>query len=95
MQSGFVYILTNRKDGVLYIGVTNDLATRIEQHRSGRVSSFTRTYNCHRLVWFEEFDNIHDARLAERRMKAWRRDWKIRRIEELNPEWNDLSSQLF
>ena len=95
MQSGFVYILTNRKDGVLYIGVTNDLATRIEQHRSGRVSSFTRKYNCHRLVWFEEFDNIHDARLAERRMKAWRRDWKIRRIEELNPEWNDLSSQLF
>ena len=95
MQSGFVYILTNRKDGVLYIGVTNDLATRIEQHRSGRLSSFTRTYNCHRLVWFEEFDNIHDARLAERRMKAWRRDWKIRRIEELNPEWNDLSSQLF
>ena len=94
MLPGFVYILTNKKNGVLYIGVTNDLARRVEQHRAGAVSSFTRQYNCHQLVWFERFDSIHDARLTEKRMKAWKRDWKIRRIEELNPEWNVLTAQL-
>jgi putative endonuclease len=90
LKQGFVYILTNRKDGVPYIGVTDDLARRVEQHRSGAVSSFTRKYQLHRLVWFEHFENIHDARLFERRMKAWKREWKVRRIEERNPEWNDL-----
>ena len=94
MKTGFVYILTNRTDGVLYIGVTDDLANRIEQHRSGAVSSFTKKYQCHRLVWFEQFENIHDAREVERRMKAWKRAWKIRRIEEMNPDWDDLALQL-
>ncbi|MBO6769257.1 MAG: GIY-YIG nuclease family protein [Erythrobacter sp.] len=94
MKTGFVYILTNRKDGVLYIGVTNDLATRIEQHRSGAVSSFTKKYQRHRLVWLEQFENIHDAREVERRMKAWKRGWKIRRIEEMNPDWDDLALRL-
>lgn len=94
MQEGFVYILTNKRNGVLYIGVTNDLARRVDQHRIGAVSSFTKKYNCHQLVWFERFESIHDARVFEGRMKAWKRDWKIRRIEELNPEWNDLVSQL-
>ena len=90
MKAGFVYILTNRKDGVLYLGVSNDLATRIEQHRSGAVSSYTKKYQCHRLVWFEQFENVHDAREVERRMKAWKREWKVRRIEEINPQWDDL-----
>lgn len=94
MKPGFVYMLTNRKDGVLYIGVTDDLARRVWQHRSGTVSSFTKKYNCHLLVWFEKFENLHDARMAERRMKAWKREWKIRRIEELNPQWHDLTSEL-
>lgn len=94
LKEGFVYILTNRKGGVLYIGVTSDLASRIEQHRSGAVSSFTKKYQCHRLVWFEHFENIHDAREVERRMKAWKREWKIRRIEEMSPGWNDLALQL-
>jgi putative endonuclease len=94
LREGFVYILTNRKGGVIYIGVTNDLATRIEQHRSGAVSSFTKKYQCHRLVWFEHFENIHDAREFERRMKAWKREWKIKRIEERNPEWDDLAPLL-
>ena len=94
MREGFVYILTNRKNGVLYIGVTNDLPARIEQHRSGAVSSFTQKYQCHRLVWFPRHENIHDARIAERRMKAWKREWKVKRIEEHNPEWNDLAGQL-
>ena len=86
--------MTNRRDGVLYIGVTNDLSRRIADHRSGAVSSFTKKYNCHDLVWFERFENIHDARLFERRMKSWKRAWKIKRIEELNPQWNDLTQGL-
>ncbi len=83
-------MLTNRKHGVLYIGVSDDLGRRVDQHRSGAVSSFTKKYQCHRLVWFEHVDNIHDARVVERRMKAWKREWKVRRIEETNPEWEDL-----
>ncbi|MEQ8411379.1 MAG: GIY-YIG nuclease family protein [Erythrobacter sp.] len=94
MKEGFVYILTNRKDGVLYIGVTDNLARRIEQHRTGDVPGFAKKYNCTRLVWFERHENIHDARTAERRMKAWKREWKIGRIEESNPGWDDLSRTL-
>lgn len=94
MREGFVYILTNRKNGVLYIGVTNDLAKRVEQHRTGSVPGFAKKYQCRRLVWFERFDNIHDARIVERRMKAWKRDWKIELIEKANPEWSDLSDRL-
>jgi len=94
MREGFVYILTNKPHGVLYIGVTNDLAKRVEQHRSGAVSTFTKRHNCHRLVWFERFENIHDARQFEVRMKRWNRIWKIKRIAELNPMWDDLAEQL-
>ena len=94
MKPGFVYILTNRKGGVLYIGATGDLARRVEEHRAGAVSSFTRKYNCHLLVWFERFENIHDARTVEFRMKKWNRSWKVKRIEEMNPDWRDLSSEL-
>ena len=94
MKAGFVYILTNRRNGVLYIGVTDDLVKRIEQHRNGAGSSFTKKYQCHRLVWFELFENIYDARETERRMKAWKREWKIKRIEALNPDWGDLTVSL-
>ena len=94
MQEGYVYILTNRKDGVLYIGVTNDLANRVMQHRSGAVPGFTKKYNCHRLVWFQRHDNLHDARVVERRMMAWQRAWMVRVIEEVNPAWDDLSTNL-
>ncbi|HYD24019.1 MAG TPA: GIY-YIG nuclease family protein [Croceibacterium sp.] len=90
MKPGYVYLLTNRPGGVLYLGVTDDLPKRVEQHRSRAVPGFTKKYNCHRLVWFERFENIHDARLSEKRMKAWKREWKVKRIEELNPEWRDL-----
>ena len=90
VKPGYVYILTNKPDGILYIGVTDDLVKRIEQHRSRAVASFTKAYNCHRLVWCEGFDNIHDARLVERRMKKWNRAWKVARIVERNPHWLDL-----
>jgi putative endonuclease len=94
MKPGYVYILTNRPGGVLYIGVTDDLARRIAQHRSRAVAGFTRKYNCERLVWFERFDDIHEARALERRMKKWKREWKIKRVEELNPAWRDLFEEM-
>lgn len=90
MKPGYVYILTNKPGGVLYIGVTSDLSQRIAQHRSRAVPGFTREYNCERLVWCERFDSIHDARTFERRMKKWNRAWKVARIEEPNPDWRDL-----
>ncbi|MFM6930692.1 MAG: GIY-YIG nuclease family protein [Novosphingobium sp.] len=90
MKPGYVYILTNKPGGVLYIGVTSDLSTRVAQHRSRAVPGFTRDYNCERLVWCERCDDIEDARMFERRMKKWNRAWKVARIEERNPEWRDL-----
>ncbi len=94
MKPGFVYILTNRREGVLYIGVTSDLGARIGQHREGAVPGFAKIYNFHRLVWFERHDDLQGARTAEVRMKRWKRDWKIRRIVERNPDWDDLVDQL-
>ena len=94
MKAGFVYILTNKPDGVLYIGVTDDLAKRVQQHRSREVPGFTKDYNCERLVWFEPFENIHEARLFERRMKKWNRAWKVVRIVERNPGWRDLTDEI-
>lgn len=93
MKPGYVYILTNKPMGVLYIGVTSDLPNRVEQHRSGAVSSFTKRNNCHRLVWFAEFENIRDAREFEIRMKKWNRVWKVARIVEMNPTWRDLADE--
>ncbi len=94
MRPGYVYILTNKPMGVLYIGVTSDLARRVEQHRLGGVAAFTKRYNCHRLVWFAEFENIHDARAFEGQMKKWNRAWKVTRIVESNPTWRDLADDL-
>ena len=94
MKKGYVYILTNKPMGTLYIGVTDDLPTRIDQHRSRAVPGFTKAYNCHLLVWFEEFENIHDARAFERQMKKWNRAWKVNRIVERNPTWRDLANDL-
>ncbi len=94
MKAGYVYILASKAMGVLYIGVTDDLKKRVEQHRSKAVSSFAKRYNCDRLVWFEEFENIHDARAFERQMKKWNRAWKVNRIVERNPTWRDLALDL-
>lgn len=94
MKSGYVYILTNKPDGVLYIGVTSQLGQRMEQHRSRSVAGFSKTYNCERLVWYEWFADIQDARLFEGRMKKWNRDWKVKRIVERNPDWRDLIDDL-
>jgi len=90
-MSYYVYILASRRHGTLYIGMTNDLARRIEQHRSGAVTSFTRRYHVYRLVHVEVFDTSDAAIVREKQLKKWNRDWKIRLIEESNLEWRDLS----
>jgi putative endonuclease len=94
MARYFVYILANVRRGVLYVGVTNDLVRRVIQHRSKAVPGFTRTYGVVRLVYFEEYPSILEARAREHALKRWRRAWKFALIEGVNPDWRDLSSEL-
>ena len=89
-RSYFVYIMTNKKHGTLYTGVTNDLVRRVYQHREGLVEGFTRKHGLKRLAWYEPFDDIEQAILREKRIKRWRREWKIQLIEKQNFDWQDL-----
>ena len=95
MKSGFVYIMANRKNGAIYIGVTSDLVKRVWEHREGVIGGFTRRYGCKLLVWFEAYDDIQEARRRELQMKEWNRVWKVKRIEEHNLDWDDLYPSLF
>lgn len=94
MKQGWVYILTNKRNGTLYIGVTSNLSQRIGQHQDGLIVGFTKTYGLKSLVWFQHFDDLQDARRREGQMKEWKRAWKIELIEAVNPEWRDLSALL-
>lgn len=94
MQQAFVYILASRPNGTLYVGVTGDLRQRIHQHRMGDVPGFTKRYGIKQLVHFEPRNTMPDAILREKRIKKWRRAWKIHLIEEHNPQWQDLFDQL-
>ncbi len=86
----FVYLLASRRNGTLYIGVTNYLARRISEHKSGVIPGFTQRYGVRKLVWFEEFGDINDVIAREKQLKGWNRAWKIRLIEKGNPDWSDL-----
>ncbi len=90
----FLYVLTNRPKGVLYVGVTNDLTRRMTEHKSKKVRGFTKSYGVSKLVYFEEYSSILDARLRERTLKRWHRTWKFELVEKTNPDWVDLSDQL-
>ena len=90
-----VYILASEPYGTLYIGVTSNLAARIEAHRSGSVGGFTKQYGVHTLVYLEVHADIYEAIQREKRLKKWNRAWEIRLIEEINPEWKDLSAEAF
>jgi len=92
--SYFVYILASRRNGTVYVGVTNDLVRRISQHKSKVVPGFTRKYNVDKLVYFEEYASILEARARERALKRWDRAWKLALIEAMNPRWRDLSDEL-
>ncbi len=86
----YVYILASGPRGTLYIGVTNDLVRRVFEHRAGAVPGFSRTHRLHRLVYYEIHDDIREAIAREKRLKRWKRDWKIALIEERNLDWHDL-----
>ena len=91
MRQGFVYILASKPYGTLYTGVTNDIVWRVYQHKNNLTPGFTSRYNVKTLVWYEEHDRVTDAIDREKSIKRWRREWKIKLIEEMNPEWRDLS----
>jgi len=86
----YVYILASRKHGTMYIGVTNDLIRRIYEHKEKLVPGFTRDHDVHKLVYYELYDDPESAITREKRLKKWKRDWKIELIERDNPHWDDL-----
>ncbi|KKQ56140.1 MAG: Excinuclease ABC C subunit domain protein [Parcubacteria group bacterium GW2011_GWA2_38_13] len=90
----FIYILTNKNNNVLYIGVTNDLSRRITQHKNKVVGGFTKKYNTDKLVYYEITNDIETALNREKQLKNWHRQWKIDLIEKENKEWKDLSENL-
>ena len=89
-KQGFVYILTNKNNTTLYIGVTSNLIKRIYEHKNKLVDGFTKKYNLNKLVYFESLDNITAAIEREKQLKNWHRNWKINLITEFNKEWKDL-----
>ena len=89
-----VYIMSNTKRGVIYVGVTSNLPNRALQHREGQIEGFTQKYKLKKLVWYRMFDEGLEAISFEKRLKRWRREWKFRLIEEINPEWDDLWPEL-
>jgi putative endonuclease len=90
----WVYILASRRNGTLYIGVTNDVVRRVQEHREGLVPGFTRRYRVTLLVYMELHHDINSAILREKRIKRWQRKWKLELIEEHNPQWRDLWLEL-
>jgi putative endonuclease len=90
----FVYILASRYKGTLYVGMTRDLSRRVELHRGGYVPGFTNDYKVHQLVYFEGYVTGLEARARERTLKRWRREWKFKLIESINPEWRDQTPEL-
>jgi len=94
-MSGWVYILASQRNGTIYIGVTNDICRRIWEHREKIADGFTKKYRIDRLVYYEAFDSIKDAIVYEKRLKGWRRAWKIALIEKHNPQWLDRYDELF
>ena len=92
MKHWYIYIMTNKPNGVIYIGVTDNIDERVKEHKLKLYpKAFTARYNCDKLVYFEEFENGEEASIRESQFKKWKRDWKIKLIEEMNPSWSDLS----
>ena len=93
-KPGYVYLMASGRNGTLYLGVTSDLIQRTWQHRSGVGGQFSTKYDCRFLVWYVVYDDLQEARQRELRMKKWKRDWKLRLIEEVNPDWRDLFTDI-
>jgi putative endonuclease len=94
MRQYYVYILTNKTNKVLYIGITNDLERRIFEHKNKLVDGFTKKYNLMKLIYYEATDDVEAAIKREKQLKNWHRDWKINLINQFNPEWRDMSEAL-
>lgn len=94
MKQYVVYMLTNKPQGVLYIGVTSDLPRRLYEHREGIYEGFTKKYCLHQLVYYEIHDDPESAILREKQLKRWKREWKLRLIEEMNAGWHDLTERV-
>ena len=90
MKRGYVYILASKRDGTIYTGVTSNLCHRILEHKEGRIDGFTKKYQVHRLVYFEEYESISEAILREKQIKTYKRKWKVELIEKENSEWCEL-----
>ena len=93
-MDSYIYIMTNKKDGTLYIGVTSNLIKRVYEHKNSFVDSFTKKYNLKSLVYYEIFESIEEAIKREKQLKNWKREWKIELIEKMNVEWVDLYDEL-
>jgi len=85
-----VYLMANKRNGTLYVGVTSNLAKRVYEHKHEMVSGFTKQHGCKMLVWYEVHESAESAITKEKQIKNWKREWKINRIIEMNPEWKDL-----
>ena len=94
MKDSYVYILASQKNGTLYIGVTSDVIKRVYEHKNNLVEGFTSKYQVHRSVYYEHTNDIYSALVREKRLKKWKRQWKIELIEQNNPEWRDLYDDL-
>ena len=94
MKPYFVYILASKRNGTLYIGVTNDLIRRTLEHKSDQIPGFSKKYKTHRLVYYEIFNDPENAIVREKQLKRWKRLWKLKLIEQINPEWNDLFDEI-
>ena len=91
----FVYILTNKNKNVLYVGITNDLGRRVEEHETGTLKGFTKKHNCHYLVYYEHFTRIEHAIEREKEIKKWRREKKDRLVSDFNPDWRFLNGEIW
>ncbi len=87
----YVYILSNKRNGTLYIGVTGNLEKRIYEHRNNLIEGFTSKYSVHHLVYYEQTNDVYSAIQREKQLKKWNRRWKLECIEKVNPDWKDLS----
>ena len=90
MKEFYVYILDTKRNGTLYIGITNDLKRRTFEHKNNLVEGFTKEYSVHNLVYFETYSEVTQAILREKRLKKWKREWELKLIEKKNPNWQDL-----
>ncbi len=90
----WLYIMANRRNGTLYVGTTSDLIQRIAAHKDGRGAAFAKKHDLRSLVYYEQHAGYEDARIRENRVKRWRRTWKLKLMEDMNPEWRDLYPDL-